>query len=132
MARPTNPDTPFKITLHVNGGYRYATTRPLVKNEEGKTHNKSIHWGTVTEDLKFLPGHHFIYASSAERDKLIFPKEWDLSEIDKLESYRKPGRPANEDDDKNRFYGDIWLLEKIAETTGIRSVHTSLVFSRSN
>lgn len=120
MARPTNPDTSYKITLHVNGGYRYATTRPLIKNEEGKVHNKSIHWGKVTEDLKFIPGSKFIYASSEERSKLIFPKEWDLSEIYKLESFSKPGRPANEDDDKNRFYGDIWLLEKIAETTGIK------------
>lgn len=120
MARPTNPDTPYKITLHVNGGYRYATTRPLIKSEEGKTHNKSIHWGKVTEELKFIPGPQFIYAPSEEREKLVFPKDWDLSEIYKLESYRNTGRPANEDDDKNRFYGDIWLLEKIAETTGIK------------
>lgn len=120
MARPINPETPFKITLHVNGGYRYATTRPLIKTDDGKVHNKSIHWGTVTDDLKFIPGYRFLYAPQEEREKLIFPEDWDLSEIHKLASFRKSGRPANEGEDRNRFYGDIWLLEKIADITGVR------------
>jgi len=120
MSRPSNPDTPHKITLHINGGYRYATTRPLVKNDDGTHHNQSIHWGKVTEDFKFIPGSRYLYASLEERRRLIFPDNWDLSEIDKLPSERGKGRPANEDDDVNRFYGDIWLLERIAEKTGIR------------
>lgn len=120
MARPTNPNTPYKITLHVNNGYRYAATRPLVKKDDGSHHNKSIHWGTVTDELKFIPGREFLYASLEERGKLIFPEGWDLSEIDKLQSSRRQGRPAKDGEDTNRFYGDIWLLERIAEETGIR------------
>jgi len=120
MSRPSNPDTPYRITLHVNGGYRYATTRPLIKNDDGTHHNRSIHWGKVTEDLRFIPGSRYLYASLDERRQLIFPEGWDLSEIDKLPSERSKGRPANDGDDVNRFYGDIWLLERIAEKTGIR------------
>lgn len=120
MARPANPDTPYKIMLHVNKGYRYATTRPLIKTSDGSHYNKSIHWGRVTDELKFIPGRRFLYASLEDREKLIFPDGWDLSEIDKLRSNLRQGRPANAGDDTNRFYGDIWLLERIAEKTGIR------------
>ena len=122
MARIANANTPYKITLHINGGYRYATTRPLIKHEDGSHHNQSIHWGTVTEDLKFIPGKRYLYASLEERSRLIFPEGWDLSEVDKLQSNRKPGCPANDgEEEQNRFYGDIWLLEQIAEKTGLRS-----------
>lgn len=122
MARTASADTPYKITLHVNGGYRYATTRPLIKHEDGSHHNQSIHWGTVTEDLKFIPGKRFLYASLSERSKLIFPDGWDLSEVDKLQSNRNPGRPANDvEEEQNRFYGDVWLLEQIAKKTGLRN-----------
>jgi len=120
MSRPSNPETPNRITLHINGGYRYATTRPLVKNEDGTHHNQSLHWGKVTEDLKFIPGSRYLYATLEERRQLIFPEGWDLSEIDKLPGERGKGRPANDEDDMNRFYGDILLLERIAEKTGIR------------
>ena len=120
MPRPTNPNTPYRITLHVNGGYRYATTRPLIKSDDGKCYNKSIHWGTVTDDLRFIPGRRYLYASLEERRKLIFPEGWNLGEIEKLQSERGKGRPANDDDDTNRFYGDIWLLERISEKTGIK------------
>ena len=62
MARPISADTANKVTLHINGGYRYASTRPRVVNEAtGKNTNKSIHWGTVTEDLKFIPNQRYIY-----------------------------------------------------------------------
>lgn len=121
MARIANINTPYKITLHVNGKYRYATTRPLFKREDGSHYNKSIHWGTVTEDLKFIPGKLYLCASLEERAKLIFPDNWDLSELEKLQSNRKPGRPSNDEpESQSRQYGDIWLLEKIAEKTGIR------------
>ena len=56
MARPISDETAHKVTLHINNGYRYATLRPRVTNEAtGKRMNKSIHLGTVTESLKFIP-----------------------------------------------------------------------------
>lgn len=121
MARPISADTTYKMTLHVNGKYRYASTRPRVVTGEGeKNSNKSIHWGTLTEDMKFMPNAKFLYLPLEERRKYKFPENWDLSEIDKLPSERKAGRPRSSEDDKNRLYGATWLLERIAEATGIR------------
>ena len=121
MARPISKETAYKVTLHVNGKYRYASTRPRVVTEgAGRNTNKSIHWGTVTEDLRFIPNRRYIYASPEERGKLVFPAGWDLSEIGKLSANRGPGRPPSGTEDKNRLYGDTWLLEQIAIKTGLR------------
>lgn len=121
MARHISDETANKVTLHTNGGYRYASTRPRVKNEAtGKNTNKSIHWGTVTEDLKFIPNKRYIYEKPEVRNKLVFPEGWDLSEIEKLSANRGPGRPASEGEDKNRLYGATWLMEQIALQTGVR------------
>ena len=60
MAKPIKEDTAYKVTLHVNGAYRYASTRPRIITEAGKKNsNKSIHWGTVTDGLKFIPNARF-------------------------------------------------------------------------
>ena len=68
----------------------------------------------------FIPGPKYIFASIEERSKLIFPDDWDMSELEKLSGGRKPGRPVIESQDENRLYGDIWLMEQIADATGIR------------
>jgi len=121
MARPIKEETTYKMTLHKNRGYLYAATRPRVITEPGrKNGNKSIHWGTVTKDLKFMPNAKFIYLPLEERSKFVFPEDWDLSELNKLSSEKKPGRPASSEDDMNRLYGATWFLERAAEVTGIR------------
>lgn len=74
----------------------------------------------MDENQRFIPGKAYLFAPIEERSKLIFPEGWDLSEIEKLSGNRKPGRPVIEGQDDNRLYGDIWLLEQIAEKTGIR------------
>ena len=119
--RPPRNDGKFRVSIHNNNGYRYASTQPCVLDQEtGRKIYHRVHWGLVGEDLKFIPGTTFIYASREEREKLEFPPEWDLSEIRKLSDQRGPGRPAYDGDDLNRLYGDIWLLEQTARTTGIR------------
>lgn len=121
MPRPADPKSPYRISIHPNNGYRYASTQPArVNPKTGKREYRHVHWGTVTEDLKFMPGKNYLLASLEERAKLIFPEGWDLSEIKKLSGQRKAGRPAIESQDENRLYGDIWLLEQIAEETGLR------------
>ena len=121
MARPISDETAHKVTLHINNGYRYATLRPRVTNEAtGKRMNKSIHLGTVTESLKFIPGKAYLYMPPAERKQLVFPQGWDLSELDSLPSTRKAGRPSYNGDAQNRLYGDVWLMERVAEKTKIR------------
>lgn len=44
-----------------------------------------------------------------------------MSEGKRLSGAKQPGRSAYIDSDKNRFYGDIWLLEQVADKTGLRS-----------
>ena len=75
----------------------------------------------MTDGLKFIPGKQYLYASPEERARLIFPEGWDLSEIDKLQSNRRQGRPAYEGADVNRFYGDVWLMEQVADKAGLRT-----------
>jgi hypothetical protein len=74
----------------------------------------------VDKDLKFIPGARFLTASPKERSELVFPEGWDMSEAERLTGGQGPGRPAYKGEDANRLYGDVWLLEQVAEATGIR------------
>lgn len=121
MARLTKADSVYRMSLHKNGGYMYATTHPYTVTGDGKRKYSCLHWGTVTDGLKFIPGKQYLYASPEERARLIFPEGWDLSEIDKLQSNRRQGRPAYEGADVNRFYGDVWLMEQVADKVGLRT-----------
>ena len=121
MGRPIDPAAPYRISIHCIGGYRYASTQPAYQDPDtGKTKHKRIHWGTVDDSNKFIPGSKYIFAPIEERAKLVFPEDWDLSELEKLSGGRKPGRPIIESQDENRLYGDIWLMEQIVEVTGLR------------
>ncbi len=122
MARPRLEGTNYKMSIHVANGHRCASTQPLVVDgETGMTRNVRIHWGTVDDNLRFLPGKRFFYASPAERAKFVYPDNWDLGELDKFPGTRGAGRSAYDEEDTNRFYGDVWLLEQVAEKTGLRA-----------
>ena len=121
MPRPVNPDAQYCVKPHTTKGYSYASTQPpYIDPDTGKKKYRYIHWGTVDENLRFTPGVQFYQASPDERARLIFPECWDLSEAEKLTGSRTPGRPTYDGDCQNRFYGDIWLLEQVAEKVGIR------------
>jgi len=121
MVRPIDPNTQYRIGKHILGGYTYASTQPpLIDPITGKKSYRHVHWGTVDGNNKFFPGTKFYQASPEERSRLIFPEEWDISEAKKFAGLRKPGRPAYDGKERNRLYGDIWLLERIAEKVGIR------------
>jgi hypothetical protein len=110
------------MSIHVANGHRYASTQPLLVDQaSGKTRNMRIHWGTVDETLRFYPGKRFFYASPSERARFVYPDTWDLTELEKLSGIKGQGRPAYEGADANRFYGDVWLLEQVAERTGLRA-----------
>ncbi len=119
MARPPRNDDKIYLNLHINQGYRYARAQVPYKTESGVKRYKSVHFGTVTDELVFNPNHKFLYASEEVRKALVFPPEWNVSAAFK-EIHPPPGRPESSDEDTNRLYGHIWLLEKIAESTGIR------------
>ena len=120
IGRPIKPDSGYHVSVHKVGNYLYASTQPSYVGEGGKKSYRHIHWGRLDENKKFIPGTEYILASPTERAKLIFPEEWDLSELEQLSGNRKPGRPAYEGNDKNRLYGAVWLMEQIAEKTRIR------------
>ena len=121
MGRHPDPNAQYRIKPHITKGYTYASTQPPYEDPiTGKKKYRYIHWGTVDENKKFVPGSTFYLASPEEREQLIFPEDWDMSEADKLSGLRKPGRPEYSGECHNRLYGDIWLLEQVALRTGIR------------
>jgi hypothetical protein len=93
---------------------------PIIDPETGKKKYRYLHWGTVDEGLRFMPGSEFWLASPEERALLIFPEDWDLSAASDFTGLRRRGRPAYEGECQNRLYGDVWLLEQVAMKTGIR------------
>lgn len=121
MGRPVNPDSIYRVKVHINGCHKYASTQPfIIDPNTGKKKYHRQHWGTIDDNNKFHPDKNYLLATPEERSKLIFPTSWDLSEISSLTGNRKPGRPVIESQDENRLYGDIWLLDQIAEKTGIK------------
>ena len=116
MARPVDPNAQHRIKVHKTKGYMYASTQPsYIDPQTGKKKYRYVHWGTIEEEDKFIPGSAFRAATPEERERLIFPEGWDLSEADKLQN-----STAYITDYSNRLYGDIWLLEQVALKTGIR------------
>lgn len=122
MARTIDAKTAYRVRLHKNNGYNYASTQPIVvdsQRKSGRNKHIRIHWGTVDENKVFHPNQTYMMASPSERGKLIFPDDWDLSEVQKLPSAKKAA-PSIMEEDTNLLYGDLWLLEKAADATGVR------------
>jgi hypothetical protein len=121
MGRPEDPQAQYRVKLHTTKGYVYAATqKPYIDPTTEKKKYRYIHWGTVDDGLRFMPGNSFWLASPEERALLIFPEDWDISAASSFTGLRHPGRPAYQDECQNRLYGDIWLLERVAMETGIR------------
>lgn len=120
MARPRTEGTNYKVSIHKNNGYSYASTQPLLTGEDGKTYNKRIHWGTVDDGLRFHPNSRYLLAPAEERDKLVFPADWDMSEAEKAVLPPGRGRRESSQAEENRLYGDIWLLEQIDKDCHVR------------
>ena len=133
--RPKNPNSDYVVILHQTGGYRYAATQPYKKDEKsGKLKRHYVYWGTVTEDLKFVPNQRFQLSGPKIRKLLVFPKTWDLSAIKRLEkeeqrtpesydpSYTNDGSAFSgtvltipeKEQFNNQFYGGTWFLWELA------------------
>lgn len=117
--RPAKEETPYKIIIHTNGGRRYASTKTVVVDANGKKQYRHKHWGSIDKDNVFHPNAIYFYASPAERAKLIFPEGIDLKEAKGRGESRK-GRVEYEKDDVDRQYGATWFLDKVAEKTGVK------------
>lgn len=130
--RPKNPNSEYKVILHKTHGYRYAATQPYEPHPDtGKIRRHYVYWGDVTEELKFIPNDRFI-SDVKRRDLLIFPEEWDLSEIEKVKKAQSPmtsdpyyvndgsafsgtvRTTPEKEQFNNQFYGGTWFLWEIA------------------
>ena len=120
MPRPVNPDSQYTVKPHQVGSHLYASTQPWrVNPSTGRKEYRHQHWGTVI-DMVFYPNARFLSLPRAERDRLIFPPNWNLDNVDGGAGAGRRGRPSYTGDAANRLYGHVWLLEEIAERTGIR------------
>ena len=120
MARPADPQSPYRVSIHTTKGYRYASTQPsFVDPQTGRRRHRQYHWGTVDENNRFHPGSRYLLASPEERARLVFPADWDLSEIEKPGVPARPARPAPAAPRQSLLCGDTWLLGKIADAQGI-------------
>ena len=92
LGRPVNKDTQYKVIVHTLGKHRYASTKVFMVGEDGKKRYSYKHWGALDESNRFHPGVNYFYASTGERDKLIFPADWDMGDLSELSSTRRRGR----------------------------------------
>ena len=120
LGRPINKDTQNKVIVHTIGRHRYASTKVYTVGADGKKRYTYKHWGTLEDGDRFHPGTDYFYASVAERERLIFPATWDMSEVAELSGTRRRGRVSYQDEDVYRQYGTTWLLGKVAEATGVK------------
>ncbi|MDR1165454.1 MAG: transposase [Deltaproteobacteria bacterium] len=121
MARPVDPNAQFRIKTHTSNGHTYASTQPPILDPlTGVKKYRHVHWGTLDENLKFTPNSPFYEATPEERAKLIFPDNWDMSLAEKFTGLKNHEWPNFCSNCMNRLYGDVWLLENIANITGIR------------
>lgn len=118
--RPVKKETPYKVIVHTNGGRRYASTKVAMVGEDGKKQYRHKHWGTVDDSNRFHPNTTYFNASPQERARLIFPSGWILDEATGM-GKDKRGRVAYSKDDVDRQYGPTWLLDKVAEKTGVKA-----------
>jgi len=80
--RKENPLTKWRVLLRKDKKYRYAVTQEYSLDEKiGKKKQHYLQWGTVTDDMTFIPGPRYKLATKDVRDKLIFPDNWDLNKI---------------------------------------------------
>jgi len=107
------------MIIHTNGNHRYASTKPYTIGEDGIKRYTYKHWGTLDEQNRFIPGMAYMYASIEEREQLIFPKDWDLSQIETISGTKRRGRIVYEAEDVDRQFGPTWLLNQVAVKTGL-------------
>ena len=116
MARKSRPDSIYRISVHRNGGHTYAATHPFTIDKDGNRKYRVEHWGTVTDELRFIPGKRFLQAPEEVRRSLIFPEGWDLSAIEGSAAHALPFREG----DAGKAFGAVWLLERIGEKFALR------------
>ena len=117
--RPAKANSIYKVSIHKNNGRMYAVTHPYTTGEDGKRRYSYKNWGTVDDGGHFHPNSAYFYATLEDRRRLIFPAEWDLSEIKALSGTGHRGAVEYEGGDLDRMYGPTWFLDNVARATGL-------------
>ena len=79
MARPLLIDGKFPMRIFTNNGYRYAVTRTSVRKADGRYNHPQKLWGTVDEDLIFIPNSRFLALSDEDRAAILIPENWKIA-----------------------------------------------------
>lgn len=119
--RPAKADSIYRVSVHVNNGHSYAVTHPFTIGEDGERHYSYKNWGTLEEGKRFRPNSAYFYASLEERRRLIFPDDWDLSEVKALSGNGHRVTAEYEEGDTDKMYGPTWFLDNVARKTGLYS-----------
>lgn len=119
MARPLLIDGKLPMRIFTNHGYRYAVTRTSVRKPDGKYNHPQKIWGTVDEQLNFLPNARFLALSDDERQGILLPPEWKLAGSGASPPPRR-GRPSYSGESSSLLYGHTWFLDMLSETSGLR------------
>ena len=85
-----NTDSEYRVYPHKANGYLYAATCETIY-KDGKRIRKYTHWGSLSLDNKFSPNLKYKTTPVEEREKLIFPDHWDISEAEKLNKAKHDG-----------------------------------------
>lgn len=110
-----DPEAAFRMYEHKVGAYTYAATHIFVRiDDKAEPVRRSKTWGRLDDKRVLHPNQDFMLLSPAERQRFIYPEDWDLSEVERLPSVRRAGRPAYLEVDRDRLYGHVWLLMQIA------------------
>ena len=85
MGRPKNPLTPFKVSSFHDKQYHYAYIQPPIEDAEtGKITRRKLILGSLDRDLKVIPSVRFRLMDIQTRKRLIWPENWDITEVNKL------------------------------------------------
>lgn len=57
--------------------------------------------------IRFVPNSRLLLLAPEERNRFIYPADWDLSQIEACPSRRSAGRSKYVEADKGRLYGDM-------------------------
>lgn len=118
--RPVDPLSPYRMKAHRTGNHVYASTQgSYIDEQTGAKKYRRTHWGTLCDETRFVPNEKFLLLEPEERSRFVYPEDWDLSEIKALPTHRTAGRPRYVEADKDRLYGDIWLMEQVAQKLGL-------------
>ena len=80
MSRKTDPNTRYRVRIHKDRNYTYASVQETaISPKNGKKYPRTKNLGTLDANMVFTPNATFRMMPVEERNKYIFPDGWDIS-----------------------------------------------------